>query len=98
MFSESQPERNARRRAADGSPPLLRPCTMQARDERAVCEAERASSRGDGATGSPCSEANCALVTAQPAACAALRLATRGVRILAQQKKVSSSISARDQR
>ena len=35
VFSESQPERNARRRAADGSPPLLRPCTLQARDERA---------------------------------------------------------------
>jgi len=34
--SESQPERNARRRAADGSQPLLRPCIIQARDERAV--------------------------------------------------------------
>jgi len=45
-FSGTKPERNARRRAADGSPPLLRSCTMQARDERAVCEAERASSRG----------------------------------------------------
>ena len=53
MFSESQPERNARRRAADGSPPLLRPCTMQARDERAVCEAERASSRGGRGDGQP---------------------------------------------
>ena len=41
-FSGTKPERNARRRAADGSPPLLRSCTMQARDERAVCEANRA--------------------------------------------------------
>jgi len=49
--SESQPERNARRRAADGSLPHLRLCTMQARDERVVCEVERAASRwgrGDG--------------------------------------------------
>ena len=44
--SGTKPERNARRRAADGSPPLLRSCTMQARDERAVCGVERASSRG----------------------------------------------------
>ena len=27
----------SRRRAADGSPPHMRLCTMQARDERAVC-------------------------------------------------------------
>ena len=63
-FSESQPERNApppgHRRKADAAAFL----PMQARDERAVCEAERASSRGDGATGSPWSEANRALVTA----------------------------------
>ena len=47
-YSGMKPERNARRRAADGSPPHLRPCTMQARDERAICEVERASSRGEG--------------------------------------------------
>ncbi|MCI0747273.1 MAG: hypothetical protein L0Y58_17855 [Verrucomicrobia subdivision 3 bacterium] len=41
-----KPKRNARRRAADGSPPLLRPCTMEARDERAVCEVEWTWSRG----------------------------------------------------
>jgi hypothetical protein len=44
--SGTKPERNARRRATDGRPPLLRPCTMQARDERAICEAEWAASRG----------------------------------------------------
>jgi hypothetical protein len=51
--SASQSERNARRRAADGSPPRLRHCTMQARDERAVCKAERASSRGGQGDGQP---------------------------------------------
>jgi len=39
-LSRTKPERNARRRAADGSPPLRRPCTLQARDERAVCGVE----------------------------------------------------------
>ena len=34
--NESQPERNARHRAVDGSPPRLWYRTMQARDERAV--------------------------------------------------------------
>lgn len=51
--SESQPKRNARRRAADGSPPHLRSCTIQARDERAVCGVERASSRGGRGDGQP---------------------------------------------
>jgi len=37
---------------------------MQARDERAICGAERASAKGNRATGSPWSEANRALVTA----------------------------------
>ena len=34
--SGTKPEHNARRRAADGSPPLLRLSTVQAHDERAV--------------------------------------------------------------
>ena len=44
----------------------MRQIANAARDERAVCEAERASvERGTGATGSPWSEAKCALVTAE---------------------------------
>ena len=42
-----------RRRAADGSPPLLRPNSIPARDERAVCGVERASSRGIRGDGQP---------------------------------------------
>ena len=45
-LSESQTERNDRRRATDGSPPLMRHSVDTARDERAVCGVERASSRG----------------------------------------------------
>jgi len=41
-FSEVQPKRNARRRTADGSPPLMRCAASAARDERAVCETEQA--------------------------------------------------------
>lgn len=56
--SKSQPERNARRRAADGSPPHSRhsgecPLVTSAR----ICGLERASSKGNWATGSPWSEA-----------------------------------------
>lgn len=57
----------AERPAAVSQTEALRSCvenTVAVRDERAVCGAERASSKGNGATGSPCSEANRALVTA----------------------------------
>ena len=52
-FSESQPERNA---AAEPQTEARRSCgtlRMLARDERAVCEVERASSRGDRDDGQP---------------------------------------------
>ena len=52
-FNGTKPKRNARRRAADGSPPLLRPLHREARDERAVCKVERASSRGGRGDGQP---------------------------------------------
>ena len=42
----TKPERNARRRAADGSPPLMRHPANVARDERAVCGVERAATKG----------------------------------------------------
>jgi hypothetical protein len=62
------------RNAAGAERPVAEPQTeaaddsaveMQARDERAVCAAERASAKGKRATGSPCSETNRALVTAR---------------------------------
>ena len=63
--SETQPERNARRRAADGSLPLpaaSAPCKLVTSARFEKWNGRRR--EGEGATGSPWSEANRALVTA----------------------------------
>ena len=63
--SETQPERNARHRDADGSEPRLRFPANAARDERAgLRSGTGVVERGTGPTGSPWSGANRALVTA----------------------------------
>jgi len=52
--STSQPERNARRRVADGSRRFCGNSANATRDERAVCVVERTASRGGTRpTGSP---------------------------------------------
>jgi len=52
-LAERSRSATSRRRAADGSPPLLRQSANVARDERDFCGAEQAWSQGKGATSKP---------------------------------------------
>ena len=63
-FSESQPERNARRQPQTEARRFAADSGCQLVTSARICEVERASSKGNRATGSPWNEANRALVTA----------------------------------
>lgn len=76
MSAAAQPKR--RRQTPDGSTPLLRRWNISARDERAVCEAEQAWSKGGtGPTDNLWSAASRALVTAERFVCLLARHDTK---------------------